>query len=198
MSPFTDWGSMQDFTGLTIDYGDNPPDISQLTINGREIDIPIPEEIFDQEIHVGQSGELLRDEDKSRLADLGTEGGLDEKETKRVFDQIRTRYPNCRKRRKDHHTRELRLMEYFRITTPIFTAIVPETQYGRSAKDFIEESPVAAGSYPAMVDGYFVLCKFRAGNYWVHSWASGPREAEWTLFFRIALPDRSTCKERSE
>ena len=185
MSPFTDWGSMQDFTGLTIDYGDNPPDISQLTINGREIDIPIPEEIFDQEIHVGQSGELLRDEDKSRLADLGTEGGLDEKETKRVFDQIRTRYRTAGRGERITIARELRLMEYFRITTPIFTAIVPETQYGRSAKDFIEESPVAAGSYPAMVDGYFVLCKFRAGNYWVHSWASGPREASGPYFSEL-------------
>ena len=27
--PNTDYGSMQDFTGLTIDYGDNPPDPKQ-------------------------------------------------------------------------------------------------------------------------------------------------------------------------
>ena len=30
---------MQDFTGLTIDYGDNPPELHQLTINNRPIDL---------------------------------------------------------------------------------------------------------------------------------------------------------------
>ena len=39
-APYKDWGSLQEFTGLTIDYGDNPPDNSQLTIDGKEIMFP--------------------------------------------------------------------------------------------------------------------------------------------------------------
>jgi hypothetical protein len=39
--PYFDWGNMQDFTGLTIDYGDNPPRTSQLKINGKDIESPL-------------------------------------------------------------------------------------------------------------------------------------------------------------
>src|SRR5215212_5588070 len=37
---YKDWGRMQDFTGLTIDYGDDPPQTYQLTINNDELEIP--------------------------------------------------------------------------------------------------------------------------------------------------------------
>ena len=93
----TDWGSMQDSTGLTIDYGDNPPDLNQLTVKTAE----------------------------------------DETEKPIVKNSLLP----------------------FRIVTPIFTAVIPDVQYGRSIKDFLE-SPVAPGSYPAMVEGYFVMIKF--------------------------------------
>jgi hypothetical protein len=108
---FSDWGWMQDFTGSTIDYGDNPPEPSQFTINNQDIILP------------------------------------------------------------DHLT-----MYDFRISTPIFTTVVPEAQYGRSLKDFTEDAPIVPGSYPTLVEGYFVMLKFEPGSYWVHSWSSAPRE----------------------
>jgi hypothetical protein len=117
--PFDDWGAMQDFTGLTIDNGDNPPDTDQLTIDGIAIDL----------------GPL-------KMAD-------------------------------------------FRIRTPIFTAVIPETDYGRSAKDFLEH-PVPSGNYPAIVEGYFVLMTFEAGKrVLVHSWASAPRERAGPYFSEL-------------
>jgi hypothetical protein len=115
-----DWGSMSDFVGSTIDNGDSPPELSQLTINNRNIELPL-------------------DEDS---------------------------------------------MERFRIVTPIFSAVVPDTQYGRSVKDFLEIS-VAPGNYPAMVEGYFVMLKFRPGSYWIHSWASAPRERRGPYFSEL-------------
>lgn len=216
MSPYTDWGNMQDLTGLTIDYGDNPPDVSQLTINGRDIDIPLLEEVASMDNHLVQSDALHRSSktkknrskleellDKKReeervideinalgkkLADTKSKRlPADEDEKKRILSLIRNKgvILNDLRRVKISLVRQMRLMESFRITTPIFTAVVPETQYGRSAKDFIEEAPVAAGNYPAMVDGYFILCKFTKGNYWIHSWASGPREARGPYFSEL-------------
>jgi hypothetical protein len=117
-SPYKDWGSLQEFTGFTIDYGDNPPAKDQLTIDGTEIKLP-----------------------------------------------------------------ENLLIHNFRFLTSIFTAIIPDTDYGRSVKDFLEIK-VAPGVYPAMVEGYFVLVKFnsRKQTYMVHSYASGPRELTGVYF----------------
>lgn len=77
------------------------------------------------------------------------------------------------------------LMEDFRITTPIFTAIVPEAPYKTSIKDFLEEGSLPAGTYPSIVDGYFVMLKFNAGTYWVHSWASAALEARGPYFSEL-------------
>jgi hypothetical protein len=77
-----------------------------------------------------------------------------------------------------------RVMEHFRITTPIFTAVIPEAEYGRSIKDFLE-TPVVPGNYPAIVGGYFVMLRFSEGRYWVHSWASGPRETPGPYFSEL-------------
>jgi hypothetical protein len=164
-TPYTDYGSMQDHTGLTIDNGDNPPDISQLTINGMEIELPITqEEKEEKKVMV------------SKLADV----------KKTLVDMKKgQKTPADIKELKINLVKELKLMERFRITTPIFTAVVPEAQYGRSAKDFIEESPITPGSYPAMVDGYFVMFKFKPGTYWVHSWASAPRETRGPYFSEL-------------
>ena len=118
--PYKDWGYLQDFTGLTIDHGDDPPDNHQLTIDYEDIVFP---------------------------------------------DGIG--------------------MEDFRIATPIFTAIIPEVEYGRSVKDFLQ-IPATSGSYPVMVEGYFVMLKFRSPNsYWIHSWASAPREATGPYFSEL-------------
>jgi hypothetical protein len=136
----TDWGSMQDFTGLTIDYGDNPPSREQLTINGKLVDLA--------------TDYLIRDED------LRKAGSSKKKE-------------------------EIRDMQDFRIVTPIFTAVVPDTEYGRSLKDFLEESPIEPGTYPAIVEGYFVMLRFGPGSYWVHSWASAPREVQGPYFSEL-------------
>ncbi|MBV9176458.1 MAG: hypothetical protein JO297_05420, partial [Nitrososphaeraceae archaeon] len=60
------------------------------------------------------------------------------------------------------------VMKDFRITTPIFMAVVPEAPYGTSIKDFLEEGSIPAGAYPASVDGYFVMLKFKnPGTYLV-------------------------------
>ena len=37
---YKDWGYMQDFTGLIIDNGDNPPGKNQLEINGNDVELP--------------------------------------------------------------------------------------------------------------------------------------------------------------
>jgi hypothetical protein len=177
-TPYADWGSMQDHTGLTIDNGDNPPDVSQLTINGMEIELPITQEIREEEkvmvADLAAVKETLADIKKGQktLADIKKEKG--EKITLADIKEL-----------KINLVKELKLMERFRITTPIFTAVVPEAQYGRSAKDFIEESPIVPGSYPAMVDGYFVMFKFKPGTYWVHSWASAPRETRGPYFSEL-------------
>jgi hypothetical protein len=115
-----DWGYMQDYTGLTIDNGDNPPDPQQLTINNEPINLP-----------------------------------------------------------------ENLPMKEFRVTTPIFMAVVPDAIYGTSLKDFLEEGQVPPGIYPAMVSGYFVMLKFTPGSYWVHSWASAGREERGPYFSEL-------------
>ena len=136
--PFHDWGLMQEFNGLTIDYGDNPPGKEQFKIFDMDAEIPLNREWGD-----------------------------------------------------------------FRVSTPIFTAVVPESDYGRSNRDFLEES-VVPGHYPAMVEGYFVLIKFKrppanGGSYFVHTWASAPREARGPYFsellYEIEVKERSK-KER--
>ena len=68
-------------------------------------------------------------------------------------------------------------MKKFRILTSIFTVVVPEADYGRSIKDFLEVS-VTPGHFPAIVEGYFVLLKnFTPGyTYTIHSRASSGRE----------------------
>ncbi|MFI5405355.1 MAG: hypothetical protein ACHQ1D_02450 [Nitrososphaerales archaeon] len=113
--PYVDWGLMQDFTGLTIDRGDDPPDVTALTINGENV---IP------------SGEMYK----------------------------------------------------YRVVTPVFTAIVPEAEFGRSLKDYLETS-IAPGHYPVIVEGYFVLIRFNAPEmYWIHSQASAGREMSGPYF----------------
>ena len=130
---YKDWGYMQDFTGLTIDNGDNPPGKDQLEINGQDVVLP---------------------------------AGLEPKD--------------------------------FRVVTPIFTAVVPDVEYGRSVKDYLDVQ-VAPGNYPAMVDGYFVMLRFSTGTYWVHSFASAPREATGPYFSELLYqievlerPERAT------
>ena len=127
-TPYKDWGRLIEYTGPTIDYGDDPPGDDQLTINGDPIKL---------------------------------RNGL--------------------------------TMEHFRIITPIFPAVVPETDYGRSIKDVLE-IPLSPGSDPAMVEGYFVMIKFSEGTYWVHSWASGPRELNGVYFsellYQVKVGDR--------
>lgn len=135
-APYKDWGRMQDFTGLTIDYGDNPPDESQITINNEALVLPAETE-----------------------------------------------------------------MENFRISTPIFPVVIPDAQYGTSIKDFLEDSPIAPGSYPALVEGYFVMLKFvKAGSYWIHSWASAPRERSGPYFaeflYQIEVNKRDKVKQK--
>lgn len=107
--PYIDFGLMQDYCGPLIDYGDDPPDQSLITIDTNPIKF-----------------------------DIG--------------------------------------IQNFRITSPIFPAIAPDTEYGRSVKDFLEMN-LPYGHYFAMVEGYFLMIKFNSGHtYALHSIASAPRE----------------------
>jgi hypothetical protein len=131
-TPFIDYAKLLEYCDLTIENGDNPPEPSQLTINGEDIKIP-----------------------KEKMKD-------------------------------------------YRITTPIFTAVVPDAQYGRSLKDFLEEGSIAPGNYPALAEGYFFLLKFEAPNvYWVHAWASAGREVRGSYFseliYQIEVVKRPKC-----
>jgi hypothetical protein len=76
------------------------------------------------------------------------------------------------------------LVEQFRITTPIFTTVVPEAPYGTSIKDFLEDGPFTPGIYHTMVEGFFVIIKFAKAHdsYRVHAWASAGREAKGSYF----------------
>ncbi len=134
--PYYDWGSMQEVTGLTIDYGDNPPKPSQLTIDGVPIMSPL----------------IKKESDMSK----------------------------------------------FRIITPIFTAIVPEADFGRSIKDYLEDS-FTPGQYAAIVEGYFVLLhNFTPDTYFIHSHASAPRERSGPYFsellYEISVEDRTAME----
>ncbi len=84
-------------------------------------------------------------------------------------------------------------MTQFRVVSPIFTAVVPETDYGRSAKDFLETS-FPPGHYDVMVEGYFVLIKFGEGTYQLHSKATSGREKPGYYFseymYEIEVNDR--------
>ena len=75
-------------------------------------------------------------------------------------------------------------LDDFRILSPVFPAIIPDVEYGRSVKDILE-MPEQPGNYPAIVEGYFVMLKFKVGNYFVHSWASGPRDRRGAYFSQL-------------
>jgi hypothetical protein len=131
--PYLDYGYMQEYTGLTIDYGSNPPAVSQLTINGDPIVLP--------------RGREMRD---------------------------------------------------FRIATPVFTAVVPEADYGRSVKDFLQMD-IPSGHYPTIVDGYFVLIKFKEpATYYIYSYASSGREIQGGSYFSEFLYEIQVneCEEK--
>jgi len=132
--PYADFGYMQDYTGVVIDHGDNPPDTDQIKINKDDVILP---------------------EDLSLLD--------------------------------------------FRIMTSIFPAVIPEADYGSSVKDFLEMSH-PPGHYPALVEGYFLMLKFKPGIYYVHSRASSPREfhGQYTseLFYGIQVLERAQTSGR--
>jgi hypothetical protein len=230
-SQYTDWGGMLDSVGLTIDYGDNPPDITQLTINDRDVVLPASDkmarrkgvmienelnefkkqisdedELLEINSEIGGKIAALRKEEGDRNHRVAVFRGMDKDgnqndqltqemtelskvkiETKEMLKNIKENLEKKAQIRKERVrlSNELLLMQQFRITTPIITAVIPEAQYGRSMKDFIEEAPITSGSYPAMVDGYFVLFRFSPGTYWIHSWASAPREARGPYFSEL-------------
>jgi hypothetical protein len=219
-TPYADWGGMQDSVGLTIDYGDNPPDRRQLTINEESIILPVTgsqgtynrvirernSEMKDLADAVNAKAKEISNEisilRRQRGAGLpkGEDTGikLEEIELKKnnLMEEIKEARKGVNKKIQEiqgpykeeedgDEDESIDLMRRFRINTPVFPAIVPEAQYGRSAKDFIEEAPVAPDVYAAMVDGYFVMLRFKEGTYWVHSWASAPREARGPYFSEL-------------
>jgi hypothetical protein len=115
-----DWGTMEEYTSIAINYGEEPPHKTQLTIN----DVPV---------------------------DLGAAQDLRD----------------------------------FRINTSVFTAVVPDTDPGRSVKDFLGH-PMPAGNYPALVQGYFVMISFEPDRtYWIHSWGEAPPDVRGPYFAEL-------------
>lgn len=109
--PFMEWGHLQEYTGSIMDHGDDPPDVTDIRINSKPINLPPKVE-----------------------------------------------------------------MSMFRILTPVFTAIVPDVEYGRSLKDFGEED-IPVGHWPTILDGYFVLLRFKTPKrYALHSLTKAGRE----------------------
>ena len=80
-------------------------------------------------------------------------------------------------------------MRTFRVMSPIFTAVIPDVQYGRSIKDFLE-GPMIPGSYPAIVEGYFVMLKFTEGRLLGAFMGKRTPRGERTVFFGITIPNR--------
>jgi hypothetical protein len=77
----------------------------------------------------------------------------------------------------------------FRIVTPLFTAVFPETDYGRSLKDMLEMN-VSAGHYPTIVEGYVVMIKFKLvkedqKTHYIHSMASAGHETRGFYFAEL-------------
>ena len=75
-------------------------------------------------------------------------------------------------------------MTDFRILSSVFTAVIPDVEYGRSIKDFLELQE-QSGSFPAVVEGYFVMLKFRPQTVFIHSYASGPRDKNGAYFSEL-------------
>ena len=70
----------------------------------------------------------------------------------------------------------------FRINTSVFTAVVPETDPGRSVKDFLGH-PMPSGNYPAVVQGYFVMVRFTDNRtHSIHSWGEAPPDVRGPYF----------------
>ncbi|HKQ21990.1 MAG TPA: hypothetical protein VJS91_08120, partial [Nitrososphaeraceae archaeon] len=132
--PYADFGYMQDYTGVVIDHGDNPPDTNQIKVNKDEIVLPTDLSLLD-----------------------------------------------------------------FRIMTSVFPAVIPEADYGTSVKDFLEMTH-PPGHYPALVEGYFLMLKFKPGFYYVRSRASSPREfhGPYTseLFYGVEVLERAQPRGR--
>ena len=89
----------------------------------------------------------------------------------------------------------------FRVSTPIFTAIVPDAPYGTSLKDFLEEGPIEPGNYPALVDGYFVMLKFNvpkgeSKTFWVHCYANAGREPRGRYFSEMLYEIEVSCRRK--
>jgi hypothetical protein len=86
----------------------------------------------------------------------------------------------------DNEPINLDSLKTFRIRTPIFTVVVPDAPYGTSLKDFLEEGQIPPASYPAMVDGYFVmLSELSVGTHWIHSWWGAGREVRGPYFSEL-------------
>jgi len=90
-----------------------------------------------------------------------------------------------------------REMSEFRIATPVFTAVVPDADYGRSIKDYLQME-LPPGNYPTIVEGYFVLLRFKKpATYLVYSYANAGRETQGgsyssELLYQIQV---NNCKE---
>jgi hypothetical protein len=80
-------------------------------------------------------------------------------------------------------------LERFRIVTPVFPAIFPDVEYGRSLKDMLEMN-ISPGHYPTVVEGYVIMLKFNLEGrdqqtHFIHSMASAGHESRGYYFAEL-------------
>jgi hypothetical protein len=65
-------------------------------------------------------------------------------------------------------------MSDYRIETPVFPLIIPESEYGTTYKDYVDTPFMESGTFPTISIGYFFLIEcLRAGDYIIHSYGRG-------------------------
>jgi hypothetical protein len=102
--------------------------------------------------------------------------------------EIDGRPVELKKDQDDHLKKDQDDLRRFRINTSIFTAVVPETEPGRSVKDYLGH-PMPPGNYPAVVQGYFVMVKFTYSKAHsirsIHSWGEAPPDVRGPYFAEL-------------
>ena len=88
---------------------------------------------------------------------------------------------------------QVNLNEYL-IETPIFTIFLPNIEYGRSLKDYMEE-PLPSGTFNCVTAGYFLLVKLTIGLHVIHSYARGLRTEQGEFYSELLYQINVSSRE---
>lgn len=70
------------------------------------------------------------------------------------------------------------------IHSPQFTLFAPDSEYGKSLKDYVEY-PIPAGVFQSVASGYFFLVKLTKGSHIIHSYARGRTTEKGTYWVEL-------------